>query len=164
MRGILLRLAVGGGALLVVLQLIPSPIRPLAASTLSGQLDLQLAGTAQVGAILDRACRDCHSNRTHVPWYGHIAPVSWMLARDINRGRKKLDLSDWQAHRHTANEMEELCDAVSNGSMPLKSYKLIHREARLTKGDVDAICDWAVSQQGTGPHGAGTSVVSTGPK
>src|SRR5262245_53266073 len=30
--------------------------------------------------VLDRACRDCHSNATTWPWYTQIAPVSWLMA------------------------------------------------------------------------------------
>jgi hypothetical protein len=37
----------------------------------------------QVKAILRRACYDCHSNETRWPWYSCIAPVSWLIARDV---------------------------------------------------------------------------------
>ena len=72
--------------------------------------------------------------------------MSWMLAKHVNQGRELLNFSDWDSRRPTANEKEELCDAVSNGSMPLRSYRLIHRDANLSKGDVDTICNWANTQ------------------
>jgi len=97
----------------------------------------------QVGAILDRSCQDCHSSNTHLPWYGYIAPVSWILSRDINKGHAKFDFSQWAWRPHSANERQEICDAVSDGTMPIRAYTLIHRNARLSKQDVDRICDWA---------------------
>lgn len=97
----------------------------------------------EVGAILQRACKDCHSNETRWPWYSHIAPASWLLERDVKRGREKLNFSDWTSRNRSANEVEEICDAVTNGSMPLRGYRLIHREASLSTHDVDVICAWA---------------------
>jgi len=100
----------------------------------------------QVAPILNRACRDCHSANTRWPWYSRVAPVSWMVSRDVRRGRAKLDFSQWSGRFHSDNERMEICDAVSNGAMPVKMYTLVHRDARLTEQDVDRICDWAASQ------------------
>lgn len=35
-----------------------------------------LAMDPAAGALLARACNDCHSNRTVWPWYSNVAPVS----------------------------------------------------------------------------------------
>src|SRR5690242_8181983 len=51
--------------------------------------------TPDVSAILDRACADCHSNRTVWPWYSNIAPVSWFVASDVHDGRRQFSMSDW---------------------------------------------------------------------
>ncbi len=72
---------------------------------------------------------DCHSNHTRWPWYGRLAPISWILSRDISRGRAKLDFSHWPYEAHTANQRMEICDAVSDGSMPLKAYTFMHHRA-----------------------------------
>jgi hypothetical protein len=100
-----------------------------------------------VGAILDRSCQDCHSSRTNWPWYGRIAPVSWVVSRDVSRGLGKLDLSAWARGTHSVNERMEICDAVSDGSMPLHAYTFIHRDAKLSKRDIELICDWAATPQ-----------------
>jgi hypothetical protein len=101
----------------------------------------------QVGAILDRSCQDCHSSHTNWPWYGRIAPVSWVLSRDVSRGLEKLDLSEWARRAQSVNERMEICDAVSDRSMPLHAYTLIHRGARLSKQDIELICNWAATPQ-----------------
>jgi hypothetical protein len=99
----------------------------------------------QVEAILDHSCRDCHSANTRWPWYSKVAPVSWIVARDVRRGRAKLDFSTWAGRNHSSNERMEICDAVSNGTMPMRAYTLIHHEALLSSEDVDHICAWADS-------------------
>lgn len=30
-----------------------------------------------------RACFDCRSNETVWPWYSYIAPISWLIERDV---------------------------------------------------------------------------------
>ena len=130
------------GAIFLMIQLIPVSARHTPSSPeihASGRVAL----TPEVGAILNRACKDCHSNRTEWPWYAHIAPVSWMLARDVNAGRKKFDFSSWDSQGTSAQEMVEVCDAVSSGNMPLASYTMLHRRARLSKSDIAVICNFA---------------------
>jgi hypothetical protein len=140
-------LALALGGMFFALQFAPSPVQPLVRSTADARVHLQIAGHPEVGAILDRACKDCHSNQTHVPWYGHVAPMSWMVSQHVNQGREMLNFSDWDSRQPTANEMELLCDAASSGSMPLRSYTLIHRKAILSKRDVDTICKMADRQR-----------------
>jgi hypothetical protein len=77
-------------------------------------------------------CQDCHSENTRWPWYSRVAPVSWIVARDVRRGRAKLDFTSWAGRYHSTNERMEICDAVSNGSMPMKAYTIMHRRARLS--------------------------------
>jgi hypothetical protein len=97
----------------------------------------------QVGKILDRSCQDCHSNRTAWPWYSHVAPVSWVISKHVNEGREVLDFSEWVNQPPSASQRILICDAVSNGRMPLPGYTVIHRNARLSKRDVELICEWA---------------------
>ena len=37
--------------------------------------------------LLVQKCADCHSVQTRAHFYGRLAPVSWLLERDIVRGR-----------------------------------------------------------------------------
>ena len=99
----------------------------------------------QVGRIMERSCQDCHSNRTAWPWYSRVAPVSWVIARHVNEGREILDFSDWSTEPPSEGERMLICDAVSDGRMPLPGYTAIHRNARLSKQDVERICEWAAA-------------------
>src|SRR5271165_2324423 len=53
----------------------------------SRSLEAHVPVPPQVSAILKRACGDCHSSETVWPWYSHVAPVSWLVADDVNVGR-----------------------------------------------------------------------------
>jgi len=98
----------------------------------------------RIEPVLERACHNCHSDRTDWPWYSHIPPVSLMIRRDVARGRSKLDFSQWGdgSGRPTRNEVQEICDAVSDGSMPPKGYRMMHREATLSSGEIELLCRW----------------------
>src|SRR5437762_13509632 len=48
-----------------------------------------------VRRILERKCADCHSSHTHWPVYSRMAPVSWLVERDVVKGRAAMNLSAW---------------------------------------------------------------------
>ena len=78
--------------------------------------------------LAKQACFDCHSNETSWPAYSHIAPVSWLVQRDVDEGRSKLNFSEWQRPQEEADEAAE---KVQEGEMPMKIYTLMHAHARL---------------------------------
>jgi mono/diheme cytochrome c family protein len=39
----------------------------------------------QTRQLAQRACFDCHSNETVWPWYGTVAPVSWLITMMFRR-------------------------------------------------------------------------------
>jgi hypothetical protein len=105
--------------------------------------------TPEVTAILDRSCRDCHSNKTDWPWYSNVAPVSWWLTDHVDTGRKELNFSEWGrlAHDRQDKKLREICDEVSDGMMPLSSYLPMHPQARLSEQDKKTLCDWAEAER-----------------
>lgn len=96
----------------------------------------------QAAAVLERSCRDCHSNQTAWPWYSSVAPISWLVARDVVNGRRKLNFSEWQLYGEDMTRIKkiEICEQVQSGKMPLPFYLPLHPEARLTREDVDVVC------------------------
>jgi hypothetical protein len=103
----------------------------------------------EVAEVLDRACRDCHSNATRWPWYSNVAPVSWFVLDHVNHGRSHLNFSEWT--RYTPSEADKLmtnvCDLVQKGDMPLRSYTWMHRSARLGSREVEALCAWVLTER-----------------
>src|SRR5438876_9455536 len=84
--------------------------------------------TPEVSAILNRSCNDCHSNKTVWPWYTNFAPVSWFIVDHVNEGRSLMNLSEWGRYdqRRQGKKLEQMCDEVKDGAMPLSSYTPLH--------------------------------------
>ena len=104
-------------------------------------------GTAsELVAVLDRSCRDCHSNATVWPWYTQIAPASWLMAYGVREGRKAVNFSEWAAYPPEAQRtlLSASCQDASSGKMP-GPYTLLHPEMRLSAQDIETIC--AASRQ-----------------
>ncbi len=129
--------------LLAAIQLIrPARTNPpvVPANTLAAQVDVP----ANVRAIFDRACLDCHSNRTHWPWYSELAPISWLLTQHVNEGRLKMNLDNWD----DATSFKDICKEVRTAGMPLKNYLILHPGASLSPADVQAVCAWTERASG----------------
>jgi hypothetical protein len=99
-------------------------------------------GTASgLAPVLDRSCRDCHSNATVWPWYTQIAPASWLMAYGVAEGRKAVNFSEWAAYSPDQQRLLLVasCDDATSGKMP-GPYTLLHPETRLSAQDVETIC------------------------
>jgi hypothetical protein len=105
--------------------------------------------TPQVGAVLSRSCNDCHSNNTTWPWYTNVAPVSWFIADHVEDGRRHLNFSEWGKgdERRKRKKLEEICEEVRDGAMPLSSYTPLHPQAKLTPEDIKTLCDWTEAER-----------------
>ncbi|MEZ4321615.1 MAG: heme-binding domain-containing protein [Myxococcota bacterium] len=100
-----------------------------------------------------RACYDCHSNEVVVPWYGHIAPVAWLVRDHVDEGRAALNLSEMNRPQEEAHEAGE---AVAEGEMPPAYYLALHPSARLTdaeRAELQAGLDRTLGGEGGG-HGS----------
>ncbi len=104
-----------------------------------------IAGPPEVVQVLEQSCFDCHSNRTRWPWYSRLAPVSWLVARDVNDGRSHLNFSNWELFDapRRAELGRRVWEEVEKGEMPLGIYLLLHEEADLDPQDRDTLREWA---------------------
>lgn len=125
------------------------PARTNPAVDQSQTIHARLQVNPQVSAIIDRACQDCHSNTTRWPWYSNLAPVSWFVIDHVNHGRSHLNLSEWGSldNRQSEKKLEEMCEEVEDGAMPLQSYTRIHWSAKLSPEDVKTLCDWSAAER-----------------
>jgi Haem-binding domain len=98
----------------------------------------------EITATLRGACYDCHSDETRWPWYSHVAPVSWLVAGDVNHGRRHLNLSEWPDENpmRAARKIEDMSDELGYQEMPPEKYALMHAAARLTAGQRSALTNW----------------------
>ena len=110
--------------------------------------------TGELIAVVDRACRDCHSNDSHWPGYVEVAPLSWVVARAESEGRRAVNFSEWAGYTPDQQRMllEASCDDVSSGKMPGSPYTLLRPDARLSPHDIEIICG-AARQPGASAAG-----------
>ena len=99
----------------------------------------------KAASILKTSCFDCHSNHTKFPWYSSIAPVSWFTKMHVKEGRKKMNFSVWNSYsdEQKGKYLEKIPKAVEHDKMPLESYLIIHKDAKLSKDDKAVLKDWA---------------------
>lgn len=109
------------------------------------RIEASVAIPENVAAILKRSCNDCHTNETVYPWYANITPVNWWLKSHFEHGREHLNFSTWSKYTPQQKEkrLEEICEVVESGEMPLPSYLWGHRDAVLSAEDSKLLCEWA---------------------
>jgi hypothetical protein len=76
-----------------------------------------------------RVCFDCHSNETAWPWFSRVAPISWLIERDVDRGRRVVNFSEWDRPQHEATESAK---TLRTGEMPPRRYALLRAATRLS--------------------------------
>ena len=113
--------------------------------TQEGDLLLVSAVPDSLAAILINSCYDCHSNHTEYPWYSRISPVSWYLQKHVRDGKEDLNLSEFGnlSKAEKIGALSDVYEALEANSMPLQSYILIHKDARMSKDEIDALMVWA---------------------
>ena len=104
----------------------------------------EIEAPSEVTAVLKRACFDCHSNHTTFPWYSSIAPVSWFTKHHVEEGREHMNFSTWAAYddEKKLKFLEKIPKAIKS-KIPLTSYLLIHKEAKLSDADKALLSTWA---------------------
>ena len=95
-------------------------------------------------SILKNSCYDCHSNNTKYPWYSAIQPGAWFMAWHIKDGKEQLNFNEFGtcSKRKQQSKLKEMRNKISDGSMPLRSYTLIHENAKLSENDKIILLSW----------------------
>ena len=108
--------------------------------------DLLLVNNTQenISALLQESCYDCHSNNTEYPWYNKVQPVAWFLEDHINEGKEELNFNEWDAYsnRRKNSKLKSIISQVKDDEMPLASYTLIHKDAKLSNSEKTLIIDY----------------------
>jgi hypothetical protein len=123
--------------LFVVIQFVPMTLT-------NPPVESDIPAPPDVKAILKVSCYDCHSNESVWPWYGKVAPVSWLLASDAEEGRGKLNFSTWNRYspKKQAQLVSEAMDEVREGGMPPWFYVIKHSEASISPDKLKVLEAW----------------------
>ena len=98
-----------------------------------------------VKVILQNACYDCHSNNTRYPWYVNIQPAGWWMAGHISDAKGDLNFSEFGGYtpRKQISKLDGVAGVIEKDLMPLKSYKMMHKSARLSTDEKQLVINWA---------------------
>ncbi len=104
--------------------------------------------SARTRQLAVASCYDCHSNQVHVPWYGRVAPVSWLVTNHVQDGRAALNFSEWGSSR--GEGAGDAAETVREGSMPPSYYTIfgLHSSAKLTKAERDELARGLIASLG----------------
>ena len=104
-----------------------------------------VAAPQEIADILKTSCYDCHSNETIWPWYSRIAPGSFLITRDVIKGREHLNFSDFSELTafDSTDIADELIEVLEDGEMPMLPYLLLHPDASLSDSEMQTLLDWA---------------------
>ncbi len=122
-KNIWFKILIGLFALLILIQFIPYG-RDHENPPVTNQVNWN---NPQTKETFYKACADCHSNETKWPWYSNVAPVSWLVQKDVEEGRRHFNISTQAGMK----EAEEAYEEVEKGEMPLPIYLPMHPEADL---------------------------------
>ncbi len=144
-----MRILKGTGLFLLVAVVVIQFFRPdrnINKGDFPGAISKQLPVPSDVMGLLKNACYDCHSNNTNYTWYVNTQPVAWFLSHHIRKGKRELNFDAFGTYtsRRQLSKLKSIAGSVKDGSMPLSSYTLMHREARLSYKEKDLIIGWAL--------------------
>ena len=128
---------------LIAIQFI-QPVRNNNGQVLATDFAKTYAVPVPIQTILQNACYDCHSNNTRYPWYAHTQPMAWIMAGHIKNGKAMLNFSEFGAYpiRRQASKFKDIAHSIQDNSMPLTSYKIMHKIANLLPADKTLLIYW----------------------
>lgn len=105
-------------------------------------IQAQPGTSSALAAVLNRSCAECHSNAMSPRWYNRVPPFSTIMARGAKEGRSAVNFSAWTGYSPGQQRalLVASCAAATRGTMPVKAYLSVRRDAQLTANDVETIC------------------------
>lgn len=145
MRSLIKKILIALGIAVVVIQFFPSARNVSTAAPGPNDITVMYPTSPEVKAILAESCNDCHSDNTRYPWYTRIQPVGWWMQSHVNEGIDELNFSQFGTYpaKRARHKLEETIKETKGREMPLTSYLITHREAKLTELQIQQVVDWA---------------------
>jgi Haem-binding domain len=106
--------------------------------------NIEINASRNVETILERSCFDCHSNETNWPWYSNVAPVSWMVYKDVKSARDLINFSEWESYGEAKKQkLKKLIFKEINSGMPKHPYLRIYQEVALDDKQKETMRQWS---------------------
>jgi hypothetical protein len=99
--------------------------------------------------LFERACQDCHSDRTGWPWYASVPVAGWLLDRGVRRGRESVDFSRWPEYNLETRSrlLSAIGAAARTGTMPPRLYLVAHPRVALSLAEKERIYEWTLRER-----------------
>ena len=123
------KILIGLGLVLLVIQF-ARPARNLSGDD-TNHLATKYSFPGNVAPLIEKACYDCHSNKTVYPWYSNIQPVGWWLANHVNEGKEHLNFSEFATYVHGTK-----CAAQFSGNVHVGTVRR-YRDQRIAKDNIE---------------------------
>jgi heme-binding protein len=106
------------------------------------------AASPEIISLFRQACYECHSNETRWPWYSYVPPVSWLIAREVESGRRELNFSEWDSYYPTTRQrkLQWIDRVLRERTMPPWNYVILHQGANLTEENLVTLQQWIKSR------------------
>lgn len=142
MKGIK-KILLGLLAIIIIIQFF-QPARNKNGQAMPNDISKIVVVPADVQGILKKACYDCHSNNTAYPWYTSIQPINSFMNNHIQSGKEKLNFNEFGTYtsRRQLSKLRAIENSLKDGTMPLSSYTLIHRNAVLSTMEKSLLVSW----------------------
>src|ERR1700758_1308613 len=98
MRTRMPKILILGAGLVVAISVFVHPFGMVKAQSYDKPLFAGAQIDPDVLQIFEKSCQNCHSEKTEWPWYSYVAPMSWMIEKDVHRGRSHMNLSRWNGY------------------------------------------------------------------
>ncbi|WP_312752538.1 heme-binding domain-containing protein [Epilithonimonas hominis] len=103
----------------------------------------------EVKAMLQTSCYDCHSNNTKYVWYDYIQPARAIVENHINNAKEDLNFNEWgiYTNRKQGRLLNSIKEQIETKQMPLSSYTLMHKDAKLNDEQIKTLTNWLKGQE-----------------
>ncbi len=159
------------GAVAVLLSLALARVHPFGNAGLYAAKDVETpilehsAVPPEARGILVAKCANCHSNQTRSPFYGRFAPTSWLMERDLIKGREAMNFSIWNGYsaEHQQAMAAKIVQETREHKMPPLQYRVIHWKSGIADSEIRILTNWAHAMSGPATAEADQSYVEGDP-
>ncbi|HEX2897425.1 MAG TPA: heme-binding domain-containing protein [candidate division Zixibacteria bacterium] len=95
--------------------------------------------------IFEKSCFDCHSSFTSYPWYYEIPGIKGMIDDDVDEALGHFDLTKdfpFVSEHSQLDLLKDIKEEISNGDMPLLSYRMMHWGTLIEDEKQDSVFEW----------------------
>jgi Haem-binding domain len=142
-------LCLAGAGAVAAASLLVHPYGPVKAAQPAKPLMANSNVDPAVLTMLQRACQNCHSEKTTWPWYSYVAPVSWFIESDVSQARAHMNLSHWDEYPSEKQQelLGRIAAAIRSREMPPARFTRLHPEGNLSTAERERLSQWTHAER-----------------